>query len=338
VVNLYEYSVYGEVSASDPNHPNRFLFTGREFDADTGLYYYRARYYNPYIGRFLQTDPVGGTNLYPYCSNNPTNRMDPSGCYDSSKRGLHNDGGFYHIHFTCPVDAMFPLAAAMAWSDTGLTEKVEWWLDTQFDAFSAHPGWSVWSGKLAGDQLDIVIGWGGLENPVTVPPPAMAWHTARIVKDNSYISSGQADATVVDTVYFIDVDKVWLLDARTDGRVVKPAIAEIDSWDRAYTGTYWMWEHLINDWDSWFRADDSAAARFKWTNQKVYDGRDINYVVGGYAFAYYGFPESWAWACVVGRKGLQCDLTTNLDAVGYWFSIGYGAVRDGWPISWGIEN
>ena len=43
VVTLYEYSVYGETSASDPNHPNRFLFTGREFDADTGLYYYRAR-------------------------------------------------------------------------------------------------------------------------------------------------------------------------------------------------------------------------------------------------------------------------------------------------------
>jgi len=80
VVNLYEYSVYGEVSASDPNHPNRFLFTGREFDADTGLYYYRARYYNPYIGRFLQTDPAGqGINAYSYCRNSPMNWSDPSG-------------------------------------------------------------------------------------------------------------------------------------------------------------------------------------------------------------------------------------------------------------------
>jgi len=82
VVNLYEYSVYGEVSASDPNHPNRFLFTGREFDADTGLYYYRARYYNPYIGRFLQTDPAGdgdGSSLYQYCGNNPVTYSDPLG-------------------------------------------------------------------------------------------------------------------------------------------------------------------------------------------------------------------------------------------------------------------
>ena len=80
VVNLYEYSVFGEVSASDPNHPNRFLFTGREFDADTGLYYYRARYYNPYIGRFLQTDPAGqGMNAYAYCGNDPIGLIDPSG-------------------------------------------------------------------------------------------------------------------------------------------------------------------------------------------------------------------------------------------------------------------
>ena len=46
-VEIYEYSVYGQVAASDPNHPNRFMFTGREFDKETGLYYYRARYYNP---------------------------------------------------------------------------------------------------------------------------------------------------------------------------------------------------------------------------------------------------------------------------------------------------
>jgi len=79
---LYEYSVYGQVAASDPNHPNRFLFTGREFDRETGLYYYRARYYNPEIGRFLQTDRIGyrnGMNIYAYCGNDPITYVDPSG-------------------------------------------------------------------------------------------------------------------------------------------------------------------------------------------------------------------------------------------------------------------
>jgi len=81
-VEVYEYDVYGQVAASDPNHPNPFLFTGRRFDTETGLYYYRARYYNASIGRFLQTDPIGygdGMNMYAYCGNNATNCTDPSG-------------------------------------------------------------------------------------------------------------------------------------------------------------------------------------------------------------------------------------------------------------------
>lgn len=79
----YEYSAYGQVAASDPNFlTNPYMFTGRRFDIETGLYYYRARYYNPHIGRFMQTDPVGyddGINWYLYCANNPLAFVDPSG-------------------------------------------------------------------------------------------------------------------------------------------------------------------------------------------------------------------------------------------------------------------
>jgi RHS repeat-associated protein len=61
------------------------MFTGREYDKETGLYYYRARYYNPQIGRFLQTDPIGygdGMNWYAYCGNNPIVWADPAGLLD----------------------------------------------------------------------------------------------------------------------------------------------------------------------------------------------------------------------------------------------------------------
>ncbi len=58
------------------------MFTAREYDNETELYYYRARYYNTNIGRFLQRDPMGyvdGPNPYTYCLNAPLNWVDPLG-------------------------------------------------------------------------------------------------------------------------------------------------------------------------------------------------------------------------------------------------------------------
>jgi RHS repeat-associated protein len=57
------------------------MFTGREYDAETGLYHYRERAYSPQIGRFLQTDPlaIDDENTYTYCYNDPVNWVDPYG-------------------------------------------------------------------------------------------------------------------------------------------------------------------------------------------------------------------------------------------------------------------
>ncbi|MBI2265911.1 MAG: RHS repeat-associated core domain-containing protein [Armatimonadetes bacterium] len=58
-------------------------FTGREWDDETGLYYYRARYYDPQVGRFIGEDPIGGfeQSLYAYVGNNPVGWIDPFGLY-----------------------------------------------------------------------------------------------------------------------------------------------------------------------------------------------------------------------------------------------------------------
>ncbi len=78
----YTYEPFGETSVSGPVSSHLFQFTGRENDG-TGLYYYRARYYVPTLGRFLSADPIGiasgQTNLYVYVFSNPVNFADPTG-------------------------------------------------------------------------------------------------------------------------------------------------------------------------------------------------------------------------------------------------------------------
>jgi RHS repeat-associated protein len=59
-----------------------YAYTAREWDPETNLSYYRARYYDPKVGRFISEDPSGfgaGANFYAYADNSPTNRTDPFG-------------------------------------------------------------------------------------------------------------------------------------------------------------------------------------------------------------------------------------------------------------------
>ena len=82
VVATYEYDVFGAMKNQTGSVVNPYRFTGREYDEESGLYYYRARYYGPSLGRFLSPDPIGfagGINLYTYVQNNSVNLADPLG-------------------------------------------------------------------------------------------------------------------------------------------------------------------------------------------------------------------------------------------------------------------
>ncbi|MCH7711065.1 MAG: hypothetical protein IH903_05450 [Proteobacteria bacterium] len=83
VARAYAYDAYGQIADEIGTLANPYAYTGREFDAESGLYFYRARYYDPETGRFLSEDPIHfaglDVNLYRYVFNNPVNLTDPTG-------------------------------------------------------------------------------------------------------------------------------------------------------------------------------------------------------------------------------------------------------------------
>jgi len=99
VVNSYEYDTFGQIQKLSENVPNPFTYTGRELDAESGFYYYRARYYDPGIGRFISEDPTGfvskDPNFYRYVFNRPITLTDPlgRGLKESLSGGIKIGGG-----------------------------------------------------------------------------------------------------------------------------------------------------------------------------------------------------------------------------------------------------
>jgi RHS repeat-associated protein len=79
----YRYTAFGKIIGDERGHLNAFAFTGREWDPDASLYYYRARWYDPQIGRFISEDPIrivdAYSTTYNYAKNNPVALGDPRG-------------------------------------------------------------------------------------------------------------------------------------------------------------------------------------------------------------------------------------------------------------------
>ncbi len=85
-VQDYAYNSFGEIIGQSGDIDQPFTFTAREYDSESGLFYYRARYYDPKVGRFISKDPIGfaagDVNLYRYVGNNPKNAIDVFGLYE----------------------------------------------------------------------------------------------------------------------------------------------------------------------------------------------------------------------------------------------------------------
>ena len=95
IVQKYQYDSFGNItSVLNPNFIQPYTFTGREYDPESGLLFYRARELDSKTGTFTQKDPIGfgggDVNLYRYVFNSPVNYTDPLGLFGIFGPGLTN--------------------------------------------------------------------------------------------------------------------------------------------------------------------------------------------------------------------------------------------------------
>jgi RHS repeat-associated protein len=112
VTDEYEYDAFGNSFTKVGTTPNNYLYRGEQYDADLGLYYLRARYYNPSTGRFLSRDPEDGHNWDPrslhkylYANGDPVDLKDPTG------RGVLDLG---YIEIRSPLESLALKAVGFA--------------------------------------------------------------------------------------------------------------------------------------------------------------------------------------------------------------------------------
>jgi RHS repeat-associated protein len=126
ITTNYAYSAYGDSSATGTGATS-LQYTGRENDGATGLYYYRARYYSPQLGRFISEDPIGiggGSNFYTYVRGNPIALRDPLGLWSLTVGGYAGLGseitvGVDHGHWFYSQRVGIGFGGGVTWDPDG---------------------------------------------------------------------------------------------------------------------------------------------------------------------------------------------------------------------------
>ena len=130
VQNEYGYDAFGNRTLVSGSVATRFGYTGEESDAESGLLYLRARYYDPVIGRFISVDPYLGRlaepatqNRYVYVRNNPMIYVDPSGhaTLDITGAAFYGGGASASLRFDTESGNLYLVPASGVGRDIGVS-------------------------------------------------------------------------------------------------------------------------------------------------------------------------------------------------------------------------
>lgn len=149
LVSRYRYRAFGapdQGTSESPNAVQPLGYMGRERDPVTGIYYVRARWYHPSLGRFVSEDPIGlagGINTYAYAGNDPVNMRDPSGL-----RAECGDGLYKMPNGRCGL-ALITVTCQQRRYDSNCDDP--WWMKGIFDRW--HTEFAVLDGYRPGDYI-----------------------------------------------------------------------------------------------------------------------------------------------------------------------------------------
>ena len=169
-VKRYTYDAYGNAIRDNGEDDNPYRYCGENYDEETGLYYLRARYYDPSIGRFMSEDPAqDGLNWYVYCGNNPVMYIDPMGLTDYIFYG--NDQKSYAEDYAeklkasqrnvVSIHATNPKAFIDGWDQMGSDGET---IDTVYMMVHGEPEYvlsdgvgQIYSDQLARKEIDTIL-------------------------------------------------------------------------------------------------------------------------------------------------------------------------------------